>query len=279
MSFLPKIAGDRPAIGTLVSLESPAVAEILSLCGFDWLFLDMEHGTLSVSSMQQSIQAMREGCSSIVRVPDNNAVWIKRALDTGCDGVIVPQVNSAEEAQRAVSAAKYAPLGARSVGIARAQGYGMTFADYLASANDQIALIIQIEHINAVNNLDAILAVDGIDGVLIGPYDLSASMNMMGEVGSEPVQQAIRRIKTGCREKSVPFGIFVLNPEAAQKEIEDGCSFLAVGTDTIFLSGAAKRALDLVKKTGALIEEEEPTSPSARSSLRVLLPRREEEEF
>jgi 2-dehydro-3-deoxyglucarate aldolase/4-hydroxy-2-oxoheptanedioate aldolase len=245
-SFIQKIRSPTPAIGTLVTLAAPEVAEILSLCGFDWLFIDAEHGAFSVAAVQHMVQATRDDCLAMVRVPENSSTWIKRMLDTGCDGLIVPQVNSAEEARRAVAAARYPPAGTRGVGVARAQGYGLSFADYVAAANDHVAVIIQIEHIDAVANLDSILAVEGIDGVLIGPYDLSGSMNRLGEVGSEPVQKAIGRIKKACIERAVPFGIFTLSAELAQKEIASGCSFIAVGTDAVFLWGAAKDALKTV---------------------------------
>ncbi len=248
-SFVEKLKTRAPAVGTLITLDAPEVSELLSSCGFDWLFIDMEHGALTVSAAQRHIQAIRGDCSALVRVPENSAVWIKRVLDTGCDGIIVPMVNSADEARRAVAAAKYPPLGARSAGIARAHGYGLSFGEYVASANQRIAVIIQIEHIQAVNNLDEILQVSGIDAILIGPYDLSASMNRLGEVTSEPVQAAIGQVKEKSRSKSIPLGIFVLNPQAAQKEIQDGCQFIAVGTDTVFLANAAKDALSLIHPT------------------------------
>lgn len=246
-SFIDKLKSNVPAIGTLVTLPTTEVAEMLSLCGFDWLFIDMEHGILSIASIQHIVQSIRNDCSSLVRIPENSPVWIKKALDTGCDGIIVPLVNAAEDAKRAVSAAKYPPQGTRSVGIARAQGYGMSFTEYLSSANKNVALIIQIEHTEAVKNLDAILAVDGIDGVLIGPYDLSGSMNTLGDVISKPVQDAIKKIKDACKKKSIPFGIFVMQAEAAQQEIEDGCKFIAIGIDSVLLWTAAKNILSKVQ--------------------------------
>jgi 2-keto-3-deoxy-L-rhamnonate aldolase RhmA len=244
-SFVNKLKQAAPPVGTLLTFNAPEVAEMLSRCGFDWLFIDMEHGALGIESAQHTIQAIRGNCSALVRAPENSTVWIKRVLDIGCDGIIVPQVNSAEEACRAVAAAKYPPLGARSVGIGRAHGYGLSFGDYVATANEHVALIIQIEHIEAVKRLDEILRVKGIDAVLIGPYDLSGSMNLLGQVNSEPVQAAIRQIKEKCRSQSMPFGIFVLNPADAPKEIEEGCRFIAVGTDNAFLITSAKNALTL----------------------------------
>lgn len=246
-SFIEKVSSASPVVGTIVTLDSPEVAEILSLCNFDWLFLDMEHGTLSIASIQHLIQAMQNDCSSIVRIPENSAVWIKRALDTGCDGILVPQVNDAVDARRAVMAAKFPPEGSRSVGIARAQGYGMSFSEYVSSANDTVALLIQVEHIRAVENLDQILSVEGIDGIFIGPYDLSGSMNMLGQVTAEPVQKAIQEVKQKCKSKSIPFGIFVMEGEAAKKEVEDGCNFIAVGIDSVLLANAAKTASALAK--------------------------------
>lgn len=248
-SFIQKINSTNPALGTLVTLASPEIAEILSLSGFDWLFIDTEHGAISISETQHITQAIKGDCAAIVRIPGNNPVWIKKALDTGCDGIIVPLVNTAEDAKKAVDAAKYPPLGARSVGIARAQDYGLSFNEYVKTANDTTALIIQIEHIEAVDNIDAILSVKGIDGVLIGPYDLSGSLNMLGDVTSKPVQDAIQKIKQACKKRSIPFGIFVMKPESAQSEINDGAQFIAVGIDTILLSTAAKDVLRKCKES------------------------------
>jgi 2-dehydro-3-deoxyglucarate aldolase/4-hydroxy-2-oxoheptanedioate aldolase len=242
--FADKFKNDTPAIGTLITIGAPEVAEMLSMCGYDWLFIDMEHGALSIGQVQHIVQVIRNGCSAIVRVPTNDEAWIKRALDTGCDGIIIPHVNTAEEARRAVAASKYPPLGARSAGVGRAHDYGMNFSDYVAIANEQIALIVQAEHIDAVNNLDDILAVEGIDAIFIGPYDLSGSMNRLGEVTSEPVQAAINTIKQTCTAHNMPFGIFVMQAEAARQE---QCNFVAVGTDAIMMWQAAKDSLGMLR--------------------------------
>lgn len=246
-SFLKKIK-NNVAFGTIITLESPEIAEILSSSGFDWLFLDMEHGTLATTAVQHLIQAMDERCSAIIRIPENSALWIKKALDIGCDGIIIPQVNTIEDAQKAVAAAKYPPQGTRSVGIGRAQRYGITFNEYVRTANDSVAVIIQIEHKVAVDNLDQILSVKGIDGILIGPYDLSGSMGMLGQVTSNPVQNTIKTIKNICKKASMPFGIFVMQAEAVQKEIEEGSSFVAIGIDTVILAHAARDILKIIKK-------------------------------
>jgi 2-dehydro-3-deoxyglucarate aldolase/4-hydroxy-2-oxoheptanedioate aldolase len=246
INFLEKINGKKSAIGTILTLDSISISEILSNCGYDWLFIDMEHGALPISSIQASIQVANKKCSTIVRIPDNDTIWIKQVLDTGCDGIIVPLVNNAEEAKKAVLASKYPPEGARSAGIARAHGFGMKFQEYISTANAKVALIIQIEHIDAVNNIDEILSVDGIDGVFIGPYDLSGSMGMLGDVTNEKVQEKITLIKDKCKEKNMPYGIFVMTSEAAKKEIEEKCNFIAVGIDSATLANASKANYDLL---------------------------------
>src|SRR5206468_8793453 len=143
---------------------------------------DLEHAPLSLERAQQLIQAVAGQAGTVIRVPWNDAVHIKRALDLGCDGVIVPQVRTAEEARQAVAAAKYPPAGVRSVGIARAQQYGMKLQEYVVSANDKVAVMVQIEHVDAVPHINEIIGVSGVDAIVIGPYDLSASMGRPGEI-------------------------------------------------------------------------------------------------
>src|SRR6516164_4825608 len=134
---------NKTLIGTLVTTSSPEVAEVLALAGFDWLFIDLEHGSLSIQDAQSVIQVVAGRCFTVVRVPDASAENVKRVLDTGCDGIIAPHVNSADEARTIVALAKYPPDGERSVGLGRAQGYGLNFADYIASANSQTVVILQ----------------------------------------------------------------------------------------------------------------------------------------
>ncbi|MEZ0539659.1 HpcH/HpaI aldolase family protein [Fibrella arboris] len=247
LSFKEKLRGNKPLVGTLASLPSPELTELLSLAGFDWLFIDMEHGALSIGAVQHMLLAIKNECSVLIRVADNNPVLIKQALDIGADGVIVPLVNTALEAERAVASARYPPVGHRSVGIARAHAYGLNFTDYIQTANDSVAVIIQIEHKEAVSNLDAILAVDGIDGVFIGPYDLSGSLNRLGDVFSDVVQDCIREIKTKCKQRRIPVGVFLQKPDTIQAELASGTTFLAVGTDTFFVWNGARQVVDACK--------------------------------
>lgn len=246
-TFLSQInAGEQP-IGTLITIDSAEVAEIMSMIGFDWLFLDMEHGNLSLQSVQQMSEAIGNRCATFVRIPKNDGMWIAKVLDIGCEGIIVPHVNTAAEAASVVQAAKYPPIGKRGAGISRAHGYGLNFGAYMQTANEETAVIIQIEDIEAVRNLDAILEVEGVSGVLIGPYDLSGSMNMLGEVNHPEVQAQIKIIKQKCHEAAMPYGIFVMHAEAAQLELAAGCSFVAVGLDSAMLIKQAKQALQICK--------------------------------
>src|SRR5512147_638755 len=152
-------------IGTMITLTSPEVAEIMAEVGFDWLFLDAEHSVFEARELQAALQAAGAATPCVVRLPVAAEVPIKKALDIGAAGIIAPQVNSAAQAEQVVGWAKYAPLGTRGVGIGRAHGYGMTFQPYVQNANDAVAVIVQAEHIDAVHNIEAIAQVEGVDAV------------------------------------------------------------------------------------------------------------------
>ena len=237
----------KPLIGTLLSISAPQVAEIIALAGFDWVFIDMEHSAMSLESVQNALQIMEGRLLRIVRVPGNDDVWIKRVLDTGCDGILVPMVNSADEAKRVVQAAKYPPEGRRSVGLARAHKYGDTFNDYVANANREIVVMIQCEHKEAVKNFDEILKVDGIDSIFIGPFDLSASMGLTGQISHPDVVASIGTVKDKCRKAGRPYGIFSTNIESMKNEINEGCTFLLGGVDASFLLNSFRGQLKELK--------------------------------
>ncbi len=236
-------AGEQ-LIGTLVSLSSADVAEILSLVGFDYLWIETEHAPTDFARAQMMIQAVGGRCPCLVRVPENREVWFKKALDTGCDGIVVPQVRSAEEARAAVDRSLYPPAGTRSVGISRAHGFGLSFQDYVDTINDRLAIVLQVEHIDGVRDIGSIVEVPGIDAVFIGPYDLSGSLGMVGQVDHPQVQEAIATVRHACRAANVPLGIFVAEARGARDALAEGYNLVAMGMDTLFLAGAAKRALD-----------------------------------
>jgi 2-keto-3-deoxy-L-rhamnonate aldolase RhmA len=229
--------------GTIISLPCPQVAELLSGAGFDWLFIDGEHGPLSVGDIQLLLQAAQPHCPCVVRLAANDAVHVKQALDTGADGIIAPLVNDADTAARVASWARYPPLGTRSVGIARAQGYGASFASYMATANTQVAVVVQVEHIDAVANIDSILDVKGIDGVFVGPYDLSASMGKPGQVNDADVQHQIETVRQACLQHRVPIGIFGVDAAAVQPFVQQGYTLIAMGMDSLLLIQSAQKAL------------------------------------
>lgn len=235
-------------LGTLITVNSPAMSEALSAAGFDWLFYDLEHSVLDLAAVQAMIQAMRPGCLSFIRVEEPEAVYVKRALDTGCSGVIVPQVNSVAIAKAMVSAGKFAPLGNRGVGLGRAVGYGASLAAGLKSENQRTSLIAQIEHVDAVAQVREIVGLEGIDGVLVGPYDLSSSLGMLGEVMAPRVQDCIQRVLEAAQQAGKPAGIFVGSAEAARREIARGFKLVAVGSDLTHLSGAARTLCAAVRE-------------------------------
>ena len=233
-------------IGTIVGLDSPEVIEILTGAGFDWLFLDAEHAPVSPQSLQRLIIAAGK-TPCLVRLPNQEEIWVKRALDCGAAGIIVPQVNDAEQAANIVRYAKYAPLGARGIGISRAQGYGYGVADYIGRANEETVVMVQAEHIEAVINIEAIAAVPGIDGFFVGPYDLSASMNKIGQVTDPEVVAAIEAVNRAGQAHGLRLGIFGVSPEAVAPRIAAGFTLIACGVDTMLLGTAARTIVSSLK--------------------------------
>ena len=245
--FRTRLTKGELLVGTMVTLNCPEVAEVLAGVGFDWLFLDAEHGTFEARDMQAMLQAAGADTPCLVRVSSSEEVPIKKALDVGAAGVIVPQVNSPEQAEAIMRFAKYAPQGARCVGIGRAHGYGLRFQEYVDSANQEVAVIIQAEHVDAVDQIEAIVEVPGIDAVLVGPYDLSASLGRIGQVDHPDVTGAIDRVTQACHDAGVRLGIFGVSGEAVRPYVDMGYTLITVGVDTMMLGGAANGVLAEMK--------------------------------
>ena len=241
--FRKRLRAGETLLGTMLTLPSAAVAEILADAGFDWLFVDCEHGSMDVRAVQEIVQAVGHRIACLVRVPEGTEGEIKRILDVGAQGIIVPQVNTAAQAAAIVQYSRYAPLGCRGVGIGRAQGYGARFSEYVATANDEVVVVVQAEQRDAVASIEQITAVAGIDCVLLGPYDLSASFNRMGQIHDPEVVQAIERVIQHCRSVSIPTGYFGVTAEAVQEYERRGCGLLVAGVDVVYLSGGASRML------------------------------------
>lgn len=246
LSFAQRLRNQELLLGPIVTLRSPEISEVLARAGFDWLFIDAEHGPFDPHDALQLLQAAG-GCPGVIRVPAHDEVWIKKALDIGAAGIIVPQVNTPGQARRIVAAAKYAPMGQRGVGIGRAHGFGLTFNDYLRGANDDTCVIIQAEHRDAVDNIGELAKVDGIDAILIGPYDLSASYGKPGELNDPEVRDAIAQITRKCKDAGMPLGIFGSDAAAVMPFIDQGFTLIAVGCDTLFIIAAAQRTLAAIR--------------------------------
>ena len=241
--FRARLKRREQLLGTMVTLASAASAEVLASLGLDWLFIDGEHGPLETRELTQILQAVSHKTACIVRVPEAAEVPIKKVLDLGAHGIIVPQVNTAEQAANVVRWARYAPEGARGVGLARAHGYGVTFREYVSAANREIAVIVQAEHVRAVENIEAIVRVPGVDAVLLGPYDLSASLGKMGEVDHPDVVAAIGRVTDVCRAAAMPLGYFGVTAAAVQPYVARGYTLIVAGVDTLYLANGAKALL------------------------------------
>jgi 2-keto-3-deoxy-L-rhamnonate aldolase RhmA len=245
--FKARLKNRETLVGPLVTIASTDVAEIMSLVGFDYLWIDTEHGPADSVHAQMLIQAAAGRCPCLVRIQENKEVWFKKALDTGCDGIVVPQVRSAAEAKRAIEWCLYPPAGERSVGVTRAHDYGMSFQEYVRTVNDELTIVLQVEHADGVRNIESIVDVPGIDAILIGPFDLSGSLNLLGQIAHPQVQEAIGEIRCHCERAGVPVGIFAVDAEAAIDAIEQGFTLIALGLDTMYLWTSAKAALDAVR--------------------------------
>jgi 2-dehydro-3-deoxyglucarate aldolase/4-hydroxy-2-oxoheptanedioate aldolase len=245
--FTERLRRREPLLGTLLTLPSPEIAELLAAAGFDWLFVDMEHGLLDHASVQRMVQAAAP-CPCIVRVPSGEAIAIAKALDTGAAGVILPHVNTADDARAAVRAAKYPPAGERSIGVARAQGYGRALEHSIARGNDETVVVAQVEHAGAVEHAREIAGVPGVDALFIGPFDLSGSLGKPGQIGAPDVQAAIGAFMSACAEKAVACGIFVVDGVAARRAFAAGHSLVCATTETLLLSQAAEQLVREAKR-------------------------------
>lgn len=238
------LEGDR-LIGTVVSLPSPEVAELLSACGYDWLFIDLQHGAADTLAAQRMLQAAR--CSCLIRVADASSASIQRALDIGAEGVIIPGLKSAAEVELAVAACRYPPMGTRSVGSGRAQGYGHNLRGYVHEANLDVLVVPQIGHIDAVHDIEAIAAVAGVSALFVEPLDLAASLERPGMADGNEVSAAIHRVIQVCTEAERRVGVFAPDADAAARRLEAGYTLVAVASDTAMLGQRARDLVQLLK--------------------------------
>ena len=246
-----KLKKGDPVIGTFVEIGHPDITEWLSRLGFDWILLDAEHGPLGYETLQRMMQSMKgSGCVPIVRPQWNDPVVIKRVLDIGAYGVLIPWVNSRDEAEKAVQACKYPPQGMRGYGPRRA---AMLDPDYFRTANEQLLIAVQVETQTALDNLDEILSVEGIDACYIGPYDLSCSLGfgIPPKWGDARYLAAFDRVLVSARQHGKAAGMFATfdNIEWA---LEKGFTFNTVDDADVFLIRGAQMALDKTKKKDSI---------------------------
>jgi 2-dehydro-3-deoxyglucarate aldolase len=249
-----KLRDGQHTFGSWIMIGDLVAAEIMADAGFDWITVDMEHTSITYETLPCLLSGIRsQEAETLVRIEENSPAVIKRVLDCGAGGIIVPLVNSAAEAQAAVAAAMYPPAGVRGVSLGRASGYGNNFEDYFQSINDQVIVLAQIEHYLAVEKIEEIVTVDGLDGVFLGPYDLSGSMGIVAQFDHPRMVAARKRVIQAAKEAGKAIGIHEVRPEAeaVRALLEEGFNFIACSIDTIFLGNSARRvARELKQNSG-----------------------------
>lgn len=263
-------ASDYP-VGNWLSIGHPAVAEVSAGLDFDFVLVDTEHTTMTletVENVSRAIDAQGEPTETIVRVPSNDQVRIKRVLDIGVAGVMVPMIESADEAEQVVDAVNYPPDGDRGIASGRASEYGREFVDYVSEANGSIVTIVQIESRTGLENVEEIAAVDGIDALFVGPADLSGALGVFAEWEAPKLQNAIDRVLRAGARHSTPVGTLTVSQDQIDERVEVGFDFLIVGKDTTYLADASRSAkeqyedavtrhtTDTDTETGSLAESE-----------------------
>jgi len=243
-----KLKAGKPSVGTWIAMGNPDVSEQLAALGFDWVVFDVEHGLFTMPNVQRMMQSMSStsNCIPLVRVPINEPVYFKWALDMGAYGVVVPWVNTGEEALKAVQACKYPPEGIRGCGPRRASKYYSQYADYVNKANDEVLLVVMIETQKALDNLDEILSVKGVDAAYIGPDDLSLNLGVFLQKEHPKFKAALDKVLEKCRKHGVTPGMHC-NEQNIADAISQGFQFCALNDDDTFLTIGARTCLEKVK--------------------------------
>lgn len=251
LSLKEKLRAGRISIGAWLTLGHPALAEIMARAGFDWVTVDLEHSVISIERAAELIRTIElSGAVPLVRLTSNDSDQAKRMMDAGAHGIIVPMVKSVAEAEHAVAMTRYGPEGIRGVGLARAQGYGARFKEYFAWQRSEPIVVVQIEHVAALDVLDDILAVPGVDAFIVGPYDLSCSLGCPGDFGHPEFTAAMTRIRAASLNSKVAPGLHVVEPDitSLRRVLSEGYRFVAYSVDI--------RMLDVSARAGAAIARE-----------------------
>ncbi len=241
----------KPVLGSWLQASSPCIAEIFANAGYRWMGLDVEHTSASYELVESVARAAYgRGADLLVRVSQADQIEIRRCLDCGAQGVIVPYIESAEQAQKAVAAAKYPPVGVRGFAFMRGNNWGVDFDEYAAKANEETLVIGMIESKKGVDNIDEILAVEGLDGVFIGPYDMSGSYGVPGQTQHALVKEAIAKVLAACKKAGKAPGQHIVRskPEQIQAALEQGFTFICLDGDIIFLDQVSRATLQTAKE-------------------------------
>lgn len=250
-SFKRNLKQGNLSLGTWITLGHTGIAEIFAAAGFEWLVVDLEHSTISIDQAGELIRTIDlAGVAPLVRLTFNDVNQIKRVMDAGAHGIVVPNVNTAQEAKDAVAATRYPPAGYRGVGLGRAQGYGPGFKDYFEWQTDGPVVIVQIEHHLAIDHLKDIFAVPGVDGFIIGPYDLSCSMGIPGEFDRPEFIAIMRHILQVGFQAGCPAGLHIIEPDSnrLREVIDEGYRLIAYSVDI--------RMLDISARIGVQVASE-----------------------
>ena len=253
MNLKQKLTNRELTVGSWITIGSTVVAEIMASSGFDWLTIDMEHSAITLDIAQEMIRTIELcGVPPLVRVGKNDPNTIKRVMDSGAHGVIVPMVNSRKDAEQAVSSVKYPPQGFRGVGLARAQKYGVDFEGYKKWNAENSIVIVQVEHIESVNNLEEILSIEGVDGFIVGPYDLSGSLGVPGQFDHPDVVKALQRVRKVSKKMNALSGFHVIPPDVDSFTVKakEGYKFIAHSIDILFLGQNCRSAIGNIRKVG-----------------------------
>lgn len=233
-------------VGSWMQLPNASLAEIMGRAGYDWVAVDLEHGSFGLESLPGIFRALElSGTVPFARVGQNSCKDIKQAIEAGARGVIIPMIETRQDLEQAVAWAKYPPQGRRGVGYSRANLFGQRFDEHFQSLNDELVIVAQIESIAAIQGLEDILTVPGLDAMMIGPYDLSASMNLTGNFEHPEFKQALLRAAEIAHRLHIPMGLHIVqpNPELLRRKVAEGYRFIAYGIDAVFLYNAAANPL------------------------------------
>ncbi len=245
------LAAGRPALGCWLDMASPVAAEIVGLAGFDCVVIDHEHGPGSLRDGLALLQALSgTPCTAIMRVPSNDPIYIKRALDIGVEGIMVPSVNSAEEARAAVAACRYPPAGTRGAayGMARGADYGLCGERYRDGCGDELLIISQIETVAAVEAIPEIAAVDGVDMLFVGPYDLSGNVGRLGRFDDPEVLALLERAERAILESGKLYGTIPVKNRPMEVLADAGCRLVVAGSDIGFVRNGALAQVDAFRR-------------------------------